>query len=32
MLLLVDNYDAFTDNPMQYRGELGDWVVVYRND
>jgi anthranilate synthase/aminodeoxychorismate synthase-like glutamine amidotransferase len=31
-LLLVDNYDSFTFNLVQYLGELGADVEVYRND
>ena len=32
MLLLIDNYDSFTYNLVQYFGELGQDVRVYRND
>ncbi len=32
MLLMIDNYDSFTFNLVQYFGELGQEVVVYRND
>ncbi|MEZ0232788.1 MAG: aminodeoxychorismate/anthranilate synthase component II [Methylophilaceae bacterium] len=32
MLLMIDNYDSFTYNLVQYLGELGQDVVVYRND
>jgi len=32
MLLMIDNYDSFTYNLVQYFGELGEEVVVYRND
>ncbi len=32
MLLMIDNYDSFTYNLVQYLGELGEWVTVYRND
>jgi anthranilate synthase component II len=32
MLLLIDNYDSFTYNLVQYFGELGCQVVVKRND
>ncbi len=32
MLLMIDNYDSFTYNLVQYLGELGQHVVVYRND
>jgi anthranilate synthase component 2 len=32
MLLMLDNYDSFTYNLVQYLGELGQEVVVYRND
>ena len=32
MLLMVDNYDSFTYNLVQYFGELGEEVQVYRND
>jgi anthranilate synthase/aminodeoxychorismate synthase-like glutamine amidotransferase len=31
-LLLIDNYDSFTYNLVQYLGELGESVVVHRND
>lgn len=32
MLLMIDNYDSFTYNLVQYFGELGQDVQVYRND
>ena len=32
MLLMIDNYDSFTYNLVQYLGELGADVAVYRND
>ena len=32
MLLMIDNYDSFTYNLVQYFGELGEDVVVKRND
>ena len=32
MLLLIDNYDSFTYNLVQYFGELGADIHVYRND
>lgn len=32
MLLMIDNYDSFTYNLVQYFQELGAQVVVYRND
>jgi anthranilate synthase component 2 len=32
MLLMIDNYDSFTYNLVQYFGELGEEVVVFRND
>ena len=32
MLLLIDNYDSFTYNLFQYLSELGEEVVVVRND
>ena len=32
MLLMIDNYDSFTYNLVQYFGELGQEVEVYRND
>ena len=32
MLLMIDNYDSFTYNVVQYLGELGAEVKVYRND
>lgn len=31
-LLMVDNYDSFTYNIVQYFGELGAQVQVFRND
>jgi anthranilate synthase/aminodeoxychorismate synthase-like glutamine amidotransferase len=31
-VLLIDNYDSFTFNVVQYLGELGAHVTVYRND
>lgn len=32
MLLMIDNYDSFTFNIVQYLGQLGENVKVYRND
>ncbi|WP_029936186.1 anthranilate synthase component II [Thiomicrospira pelophila] len=32
MLLMIDNYDSFTYNLVQYFGELGQEVLVHRND
>lgn len=32
MLLMIDNYDSFTYNIVQYFGELGEDVRVFRND
>ena len=32
MLLMIDNYDSFTFNLVQYFGELGEQVRVFRND
>ncbi len=32
MLLMIDNYDSFTYNLVQYFGELGAQVAVHRND
>ncbi len=32
MILMIDNYDSFTYNLVQYLGELGEKLVVYRND
>ncbi len=32
MILVIDNYDSFTYNLVQYLGELGARPVVYRND
>jgi anthranilate synthase component II len=32
MLLMIDNYDSFTYNLVQYFGELGEDVHVFRND
>jgi len=32
MLVMIDNYDSFTWNLVQYFGELGEQVKVFRND
>src|SRR5215831_3776785 len=32
MLALIDNYDSFTYNLVQYLGELGATIKVFRND
>jgi len=32
MILMIDNYDSFTYNIVQYLGELGQEVKVFRND
>jgi para-aminobenzoate synthetase component 2 len=32
MILVIDNYDSFTYNLVQYLGELGEDLRVYRND
>ena len=32
MILMIDNYDSFTYNLVQYLGELGADVIVHRND
>lgn len=32
MILMIDNYDSFTFNLVQYLGELGAEIKVYRND
>lgn len=32
MILLIDNYDSFTYNLVQYFGELGEQIIVRRND
>ena len=32
MILMIDNYDSFTYNLVQYLGELGADLEVYRND
>ena len=32
MLLMIDNYDSFTYNLVQYFGELGEVIEVFRND
>ncbi|KDR96581.1 para-aminobenzoate synthetase component 2 [Peptoclostridium litorale DSM 5388] len=32
MILMIDNYDSFTYNLVQYLGQLGESVVVKRND
>tara|TARA_R110002110_G_scaffold363796_2_gene573616 strand:+ start:272 stop:862 length:591 start_codon:yes stop_codon:yes gene_type:complete len=32
MIIMIDNYDSFTYNIVQYLGELGEEVQVFRND
>ena len=32
LVLVIDNYDSFTYNLVQYLGELGEAVIVRRND
>ncbi|MDQ4080001.1 MAG: anthranilate/aminodeoxychorismate synthase component II, partial [Gemmatimonadota bacterium] len=32
MLLVIDNYDSFTYNLVQYLGEMGEELIVKRND
>lgn len=32
MILMIDNYDSFTYNLVQYLGEMGEDLQVYRND
>ncbi len=32
MILIIDNYDSFTYNLVQYFGELGEEIEVFRND
>lgn len=32
MILMIDNYDSFTYNLVQYLGQLGEETIVYRND
>ncbi|MCM8832876.1 MAG: aminodeoxychorismate/anthranilate synthase component II [Candidatus Omnitrophica bacterium] len=32
MILMIDNYDSFVYNLVQYFGELGEKIVVYRNN
>ncbi len=32
MLVMIDNYDSFTYNLVQYLGELGEELAVFRND
>ncbi|WP_433746165.1 aminodeoxychorismate/anthranilate synthase component II [Falsibacillus pallidus] len=32
MILMIDNYDSFTFNLVQYIGELGEQIIVRRND
>ena len=32
MILIIDNYDSFTYNLVQYLGELGEELKVFRND
>ncbi len=32
MILVIDNYDSFTYNLVQYLGELGEEIAIFRND
>src|SRR3981081_1564247 len=32
VVLVIDNYDSSTSNLVEYRGELGEQVVVHRNN
>jgi len=32
MIIMIDNYDSFTFNIVQYLGQMGEKVEVYRND
>ncbi|MBP6964690.1 MAG: aminodeoxychorismate/anthranilate synthase component II [Armatimonadetes bacterium] len=32
MILMIDNYDSFTYNLVQYLGEMGEELRIYRND
>jgi anthranilate synthase/aminodeoxychorismate synthase-like glutamine amidotransferase len=32
MILMIDNYDSFTYNLVQYLGQMGETVIVHRND
>ena len=32
MILMIDNYDSFTYNLVQYLGEMGEELKVFRND
>ena len=32
MLVMLDNYDSFTYNLVQYLGEIGEDIQVFRND
>ena len=32
MILMIDNYDSFTYNLVQYLRELGQEIIVHRND
>ena len=32
MILMIDNYDSFVYNLVQYIGELGEEIIIKRND
>ena len=32
MILMIDNYDSFVYNLVQFLGELGEEIIVKRND
>ncbi|HIN33217.1 MAG TPA: anthranilate/aminodeoxychorismate synthase component II, partial [Nitrospirales bacterium] len=32
MLIMLDNYDSFTYNLVQYLGDIGEDIQVFRND
>ena len=32
MLLMIDNYDSFVFNLVRYINEIGEEIIIYRND